>query len=411
MEAEAIPGRLGALPGACFKHRSKPAPAVSTAGLIFERPAFPMVAGMAENSEMIHSMVLNATVSREIGEVSAAPELLRHNKGNAATGGIWRVRGTTGSAVLKLARPPSALPDDFSGWPTSNDTTHFNYWRREALAYETGLAGSAYIDAGIAVPALLDVVPRGDGSVELWLEDVGGTAGFDWEVPRIARFAYELGAGQARWVGRVPETPWFSHRWLAQYLDEQPSRSVTQQVTDWDHPRVAAWPEEIRLQLRRLWADRHRVLAVAEAGERTLCHLDVWPANLIDRDGTSVLLDWSFTGEGAVGEDVSNLIMDSCTDGLMDAARLPEIAEAAVDEYIKGLVDGGWTGSEDRVRTTIAACGAAKYSWFGPATIGRAMRNDMGKSSYGQDTSATAAVQRLAGVVALIAEWSESALK
>ena len=38
--------------------------------------------------------------------MSAAP--LRHGLGNAATGGIWRVRGTAGSAILKVARLPTA---------------------------------------------------------------------------------------------------------------------------------------------------------------------------------------------------------------------------------------------------------------------------------------------------------------
>jgi hypothetical protein len=80
-----------------------------------------------------------------------------------------------------------------------------------------------------------------------------------------------------------------------------------------------------------------------------------WPANLIDRDGVSVLLDWSFTGDGAVGEDLSNLIIDSCADGLMDVALLPEIAARATDGYLSGLRDGGWTGSPDAVRATVAA--------------------------------------------------------
>jgi hypothetical protein len=310
--------------------------------------------------------------------------------------------------VLKVARPPRAGPAGSEAWQTSDDPAHWNYWRREVFAYETGLAATAYLDAGIAAPALLEANTRADGTVELWLQDVGAAAGFDWEVPRIARFAHELGVGQARWVGRVPETAWLSRRWLAQYLTEGPIRTVRVRDADWNHPRVAVWPAEVRLQLRRLWADRDQLLAAAESVERTLCHLDVWPANLVDDGGVSVLLDWSFTGEGALGEDVANLIVDSCTDGLMDAALLPEIAETAADGYINGLRDGGWLGPEDCVRSAIAACGAAKYSWFAPAVIRGAVRDDMGKSSYRQHSSAAATVQRLAGLVALIAQWAES---
>lgn len=154
------------------------------------------------------------------------------------------------------------------------------------------------------------------------------------------------------------------------------------------HPGVASWPAGVRRRLRELRSSHSRLVAIAEAAERTLCHLDVWPANLIDHDGASVLLDWSFAGDGAVGEDIANLIIDSCADGLMDAALLPEIEASAIDGYLRGLRDGGWTGSADAVRSTIAACGAAKYSWFAPAIAGRAARDHIGQSSYGQDSSA-----------------------
>jgi Phosphotransferase enzyme family len=170
---------------------------------------------------------------------------------------------------------------------------------------------------------------------------------------------------------------------------------------------VAPWPEPVRARLRELWAGRDRILAVAEAAERTLCHLDVWPANLADDAGRSILLDWAFTGAGAVGEDLANLVIDCFTDGLMDIARLPELAETAVDAYLAGLRAGGWAGSDDAVRTAIYASGAAKYSWFGPAMAVRAARDDLGRSSYRQDTSAAAAIHRLTPLVTLIADWAD----
>ena len=54
----------------------------------------------------------------------------------------------------------------------------------------------------------------------------------------------------------------------------------------------------------------------------------------------------------------------------------------------------------------IHACGAAKYSWFGPAMAVRAARDDLGRSSYRQDTSAAAAIARLTPLVTLIADWA-----
>jgi hypothetical protein len=345
---------------------------------------------------------------RALGQIVLPAEPLRHGLANAATSGIWRVRGTAGTAILKVARLPTAA-DPPKAWPTSDDPAHWNYWRREALAYETGLAATAYADAGITAPAVLETRTRADGGVEVWLADAGGAEGFGWPVRRLARFAYELGAAQARWSGRVPDTPWLSRRWLAQYLAAGMGPLITIDAADWDHPNVAAWPGQARRRLAQLWTDRDSLVAITESAERTLCHLDVWPANLVDDAGTSVLLDWSFTGDGAVGEDVANLIVDSFTDGLMDVALLPELAERATDGYIHGLRDGGWSGSADSVRTAIAACGAAKYSWFAPAYITRAIRDELSPASYGQDTSAAEAVSRLTGLITLLAEWADQA--
>ena len=58
---------------------------------------------------------------------------------------------------------------------------------------------------------------------------------------------------------------------------------------------------------------------------------------------------------------------------------------------------------------TIAACGAAKYSWFAPMVAGRAARDHLGPSSYGQDSSAAAAALRLTPLVTLIAGWADTA--
>ena len=214
--------------------------------------------------------------------------------------------------------------------------------------------------------------------------------------------------GQARWAGRVPDLPWLSRSWLTQYLTEGPPRSVQIEDDYWDRPQVAVWHAKTRKILRSVWADHTKLLAAACRAEQTLCHLDVWPANLLDADGRSVLVDWSFFGQGAVGEDVSNLIIDSFTDGLMDPGLLPELAEHVTDAYLDGLRDGGWSGSADRVRAAVAACGAAKYSWLGPAILGRAVSGDLGKSSYNKDNDVEAAVARVSGLLTLVGEWAET---
>jgi hypothetical protein len=272
-----------------------------------------MVKGM-EHTAGLPSGIVSPAVAAALGD--DGPRLragvLTHNAGNQATGGIWRVQGPAGSAVVKLA---TAGDGAAAAWATSDRSDHWNYWRHEALAYQTGFDHTVYAGAGLGAPRLLAAVEPGPGVVALWLEDVEGLAGPRWPVARLAEFAGRLGRAQAAWARRSLAHPWLSRRWLRQYVASKP---IAEPVP-WDHPRAAAaWPVELRDGLRRLWNRRAELLDLAEALPQTTCHLDVWPMNLIARGGPgaeAVLLDWAFAGAGAIGEDVANLIVDSVADG------------------------------------------------------------------------------------------------
>ena len=108
--------------------------------------------------------------------------------------------------------------------------------------------------------------------------------------------------------------------------------------------------------LTRLHRERHDFYDLAEACPRTLCHLDVWPANLIQRDdGTFVLFDWSFCGDGALGEDVANLIPDAVFDLLVPASMLDDLAPAVEEAYLAGVGESGWDGDERWIRLGLRA--------------------------------------------------------
>ncbi|HYQ83476.1 MAG TPA: hypothetical protein VEP28_05665, partial [Rubrobacter sp.] len=72
-------------------------------------------------------------------------EELTHNPYNAVTAGIWRVRAGSFAAVLKVVSPPGAR-ETSEEWRSSEEPSHWNYWEREVLAYESGLA-YAYSEA------------------------------------------------------------------------------------------------------------------------------------------------------------------------------------------------------------------------------------------------------------------------
>ena len=285
---------------------------------------------------------------------------LTHNPLNAVTGGIWRVEGGSRSVVAKLLTD-GRDHDGPPGWATSTDPAHWNWWEREWRVYTDGIVDRFRPD-GLVAPELLVVDRIGDGSVLLWFEDVDGA--MPTTVEGLADLAHRLGRAQGRLAGR-PIEPWLTHGFQAAYAGSKPvDGRVFDHDPSWAHPLVAKWLAPLRDDLRRLHQERARFFALVARCPQTLCHLDLWPANILQReDGGFALLDWAFCGEGALGEDIANLVPDSVFDLLLPTDLLPALAETLVERYLAGLHDAGWEGDDRLVRLAVHAS-AAKYHWL-----------------------------------------------
>jgi hypothetical protein len=287
----------------------------------------------------------------------------------SASRGIWRVHCGADSAILKLV---GHADGNYENWQSGEDVAHWYYWRREVSAYESGWLAS--LRGGLRAPACRYIASRDDGSVGLWLEDLGGTPAVDWEIARYRTAARHLGQTQGMLLesGSLPDQPWLSRDWLRSYLSQRDGdRALLDDGPAWQTPQIAAWfPSPPIDALRTLRGKQERFLEVLDAMPRTVCHLDFHPGNLFAAgDDHTIAIDWAFIGIGALGEDAGNLVPDSVLDFHVDPVQLDELYEVVLEGYADGLRAAGWRGSTADLRRAMAASIAAKYGWIAPAML------------------------------------------
>jgi len=150
-----------------------------------------------------------------------------------------------------------------------------------------------------------------------------------------------------------------------------------------DHPLVQRLcPPTVAPRLLRLWDNRDLLLDVLDRLPQTLGHHDVWRPNAVLRaqaDGGEqlVLLDWGFTGTGALGHDPGHL-----AGSLIDAPDITlrhaqDLDHQVFDGYTAGLREAGWQGNTATVRLGYTAALAVRSLFSNlPLFLGAALRED-----------------------------------
>lgn len=295
---------------------------------------------------------LTRVLGRDPGVHHARPIGRRRQQGPR----LWRVWGDSFSFVLKVHSTVDG-----------SETPHnWQYWRREAEAYASGLTEYAYAGSGLTAPVLMSRMDRTDGTVALWLEDVPETPTAQLGVRWAGEVARRLGLAQAAYLGAraVPALPWLSRRWLRQYV------AHTQPETGGPLDDDAFWAQSVvrtewnglRHGLTALRTDRRAMLRAVESLPRTLCHLHLSPHTVLASGSRCVLVDWGYCGVGAVGEDAGALVADFVLNGAHHVDELSVLEDAVWQGYLGGLREGGWTGDERLPRLGMTAAAAVRYN-------------------------------------------------
>jgi hypothetical protein len=330
--------------------------------------------------------ILTDVVSHMLGEVNVDlptwsvasidyPSVSPHSRG------LFRVRGSantsSGTTDWSLILKAFQLVDDS---PTS-DEAHPFYWKREALAYQSGLLPQR--TDGFAAPACFGVTERSDTSLWLWLEAIDEPAPDHWTISRFRLAAAHLGvfSGSYSLPASLPSAPWLSRglmrAWVADsaYLIE-----CIQDSSIWNHPLLCdtAFASFVPAILQ-LWDQREAWFTTLEQLPQTLCHHDMWRKNVLARRSTgeteqTVAVDWEVVGLGAVGEDVGNFIGVSLLNCDIEAQDAQVCATAMLDDYAQGLQRAGSRADLREMRAAAQATAALRCvfstaCW--PATIVR----------------------------------------
>ena len=317
--------------------------------------------------EAIGSEDLAPVVRRALGCPTASvvdwrSEVLQGGAGYI--GSVYRLVGTaedrgarmSWSVILKAIRgDPSEAPAGFA------------YWKREPLAYQSGLLDE--LPSGVFAPRCYGSVTTEDRAW-LWLEDVRDDLGPAWPLEHFGIVACHLGRLNGTYLGDRERLglPWVTTGWLAAWV-ERVAPVMADFTTAIDHPVFARiYSAEVADCMLRLWAARKRLLETLAGLPQTFCHLDAFRRNVIARrsdegDMQSVLLDWAFVGSGALGEELASLVAATV---IFDAAAhwewISDLDSLVFNGYLDGLRDVGWHGDRDEVRFAYATATALRYT-------------------------------------------------
>lgn len=212
-------------------------------------------------------------------------------------------------------------------WPSEPEVDSTHYWRREVEVYEHGLPPGV----PFRLPACTGF-ERSDGSVALWLEDVGDAE--PWPDDDIAEIARRLAS-----MPLIDDGPaWLARDWLPRYLDLRAYRFD---------------PDLI------YWRRREEIVSRIAAGPRVLVHNDFHPGNVFRPGGDPVVIDWAFMGIGVPGSDAGILAGDILFDGFYGPEDAEHVLELVWNAYAEAL-DPALVGEAEFV---YFVGNALRYGW------------------------------------------------
>jgi hypothetical protein len=266
------------------------------------------------------------------------------------------------SLIQKVVKPAEKTSDPAGIW----------YWKREALAYQSGMLHR--LPGGhVTAPACYEVDERPDGSIWLWLEDVKQDIDSPWSVDQYAVAARHLGQFNGAYLagGALPSESWITQCWLRKYV-ENAAPMVAFIRSNPDHPVVMSlYRKDGLAQILATWDEHEAILDVLDSLPHVFCHQDAFRGNLLTRQGQTILIDWGYSGIAPVGTELVALVLGSVGLYKIPLDKVEELDQRCFESYLQGLRDAGWSGDPKLVRMGYAITCLLRYPIGG--SVGEAL--------------------------------------
>ena len=316
-----------------------------------------MTDNLIEQLKEIDQSVLTDVVRRDQNDsdlviLDWTVEPLSHQKIIDTTGGLFcfsgRSQSTEGAqpwkVVLKCINNPNSSKQDPRGW---------SYWQREILAFKSGFL--AQLPAGVRAPRFYGVMENENGAW-VWMEHIREVTGKQWSLEYFQRTARQLGVSQGKYLHQTPLTdqPWLSQFFFRNVWSPEGFWSgfmnPASEENAWQSPITqSGFDAQQKSRILQLLDEKERFFDVNDRLPQVLCHYDasrrnfMWSRSLQTGEEELIGIDWAFTGIGALGNDLGELIGTSMFFFEYSPTDAETLEAAVLEGYLAGLADNGVT--------------------------------------------------------------------
>lgn len=250
--------------------------------------------------------------------------------------------------------------------PTGRDPGSWLYWKREALAYESGFLDATW--SGMRAPECFGVAYTDEPAARVFIEAVAEPQP-DWNTRTFAQASHALGRFNATNIG-MPDVN--KHSWMAVGRAHSWTDAARVNLDSLDalktDPVVSQWLAGSNFERTAdLWRNIGRLRNALQDLPKCFCHHDAFKRNLLfrkDADSKTdiVAIDWAFAGHGVIGEELAAMVGASLTFLEFEPADADEMIDIIFSNYVRGLKDAGWKGSSSDVRLGFCATTAMIFA-------------------------------------------------